>query len=264
MTERVVVTRLGKIAHVRLNRAEKLNALDFEMFVALRETGLSLMADRSVRAVVLSGEGRAFCAGLDISAMFSIGDEGMSLFRRDPGTPANMAQRACAIWTELPVPVIAGVHGHAYGAGLQLALGADIRIVAPDAKLSVMEIKWGLIPDLTGTQSLKHLVRLDVAKELLFTGKIVAGVEAVEIGLATRVSAQPIEDALAMADKIANKNPDAIRAGKRLLNQSGEVSRQEGLLMEADFQRTLLGTPNHLEAVQANFQKRTPEFRDAS
>ena len=264
MTERVTVSRSGNVAHVRMNRAEKLNALDYEMFVALRETGVSLMNDRSVRAVVLSGEGRAFCAGLDVAGMLSIGDEGLTLFRREPGTPANMAQRACAIWTELPVPVIAAVHGHAYGAGLQLALGADIRIVTPDAKLSVMEIKWGLIPDLTGTQSPKHLVRLDVAKELLFTGRIVSGTEAASIGLATRVADQPVEDALTLADEIANKNPDAIRAGKRLLNQSGDVSRQEGLLMEADLQRTLLGTPNHLEAVQANFQKRNPEFRDAS
>jgi enoyl-CoA hydratase/carnithine racemase len=163
---------------------------------------------------------------------------------------------------ELPVPVIAAVHGVAFGGGLQIALAADIRFVAPDAQLSVMEIKWGLIPDMTGSQTLRHLVRLDVAKELMFTGRLITGSEAVALGLATRVSDDPHADALALACEIAAKSPDAVRAGKRLLNQAGLVSLADGLRLEESLQLTLIGTPNQVEAVQANMEKRTPRFKD--
>jgi enoyl-CoA hydratase/carnithine racemase len=164
----------------------------------------------------------------------------------------------------LPVPVIAAVHGAAFGGGLQIALGADIRLVAPDAKLSVMEIKWGLIPDMTGTQTLRRLVRLDVAKELTFSGRIVSGEEAVGLGLATRVSSTPLEDALALAAEIAQKSPDAIRAGKQLLNESGLTTLEDGLRLEERLQLGLIGSPNQVEAVQANMEKRAPRFKDPS
>jgi enoyl-CoA hydratase/carnithine racemase len=261
MADRVVVSLSDGVADVRLSRPEKLNALDGAMFEALVATGRRLSQERSLRAVVLSGEGRAFCAGLDFPS-FQGGGSGADLFARGAESAANLAQRAAWIWTELPVPVIAAVHGYAFGGGLQIALGADLRIVAPDAQLSVMEIKWGLVPDMAGTQLLRRLVRLDVAKELTYTGRRVSGTEAAALGLATRVSDAPHADATALAREIAGKSPDAIRAGKRLLDASVRVSVEEGLLLEEKAQRGLLGSPNQIEAVKANFEKRAPRFQD--
>ena len=169
MSDRVTVAIAGGVADVRLNRAEKLNALDSAMFEALAETGASLAADRSLRAAVISGEGRAFCAGIDVKGFAASSPGARNLLDLYEGGPATLAQQAARTWTELPVPVIAAVHGVCFGGGLQIALGADIRFVTPDARLSVMEIKWGLVPDMSGTQSLRRLVRLDVAKELTFT-----------------------------------------------------------------------------------------------
>jgi enoyl-CoA hydratase/carnithine racemase len=250
-----------------MNRPDKLNALDPPMFEGLTKMGLDLSQDRSVRAVVLSGEGRAFCAGLDFTSFQAMADsnkdrvtEGFG--ERSSGSPANYAQRAAYIWAELPVPVIAAVQGVAFGGGLQVALGADIRFVTPDARLSVMEVNWGLVPDMSGTQTLRHLVRLDVAKELTFTGRVISGSEAVQLGLATHVSEKPFDEAMALAREIAAKSPNAVRAAKKLLNASGLVSLEEGLRMEEELQRTLIGNPNQVEAVQANLQKRSPNFTD--
>jgi len=261
MSDRVVVSTKDGVADVRLARPDKLNALDGAMFEALVATGRELARDRTLRAVVLSGEGRAFCSGLDFPS-FQGGSGAVDLFQRSDESPANLAQRAPWIWTELPVPVIAAVHGYAFGGGLQIALAADIRIVAPDAQLSVMEIKWGLIPDMAGTQLLRHLVRHDVAKELTYTGRRVSGTEAVELGLATRISDAPHQEALALAREIAGKSPHAIRAGKRLIDASVNVTTAEGLRLEERAQRALLGSPNQVEAAKANFEKREPRFED--
>src|SRR5262245_23691401 len=263
MSDRVRITLTDGVADVRLSRPEKLNALDPAMFEGLVETGRSLSVDQSVRAVVLSGEGRGFCAGLDFASFMALGAAGgPRLLAREERSAVNAAQGAAWIWTEVPVPVIAAVHGVAYGGGLQIALAADIRVVAPDAQLSVMEIKWGLIPDMSGTQTLRHLVRLDVAKELTFTGRIVSGEEAVALGLATRVEASPREAALAMAREIAGRSPNAIRAAKRLLNTTVASSQEEGFRLEESIQRSLIGSPNQLEAVQANLERRAPRFVD--
>ena len=264
MSERVKVTIEGGVADVRLARPEKLNGLDLAMFEALAREGRALADDRSLRAVVLSGEGRAFSAGLDFQSFLSGGASGdrPDLLRRDDSWPANFAQSAAYVWTALPAPVIAAVHGYAFGGGLQIALAADIRIVAPDAQLSVMEIKWGLIPDMTGSQRLRHLVRLDVAKELTFTGRIVSGEEAVGLGLATRVAEDPRAAALELAREIAGKSPDAIRAAKELLEQSWDEPLRAGLEREERLQRGLMGSPNQREAVQANLERRAPHFRD--
>lgn len=265
MGERVTVAMEGGVADVRLNRAEKLNAIDRAMFDALVETGTALMSDRALRAVVLSGEGRAFCAGLDFASFMAMADTnaaGPALMSRPSESPANLAQRAAWVWTEVPVPVIAAVHGAAFGGGLQIALAADLRIAAPDAQLSVMEIKWGLIPDMSGTQTLRRLVRLDVAKELTFTGRIISGHEAAALGLVTRIADEPRVAALALAHEIAAKSPDAIRAGKQLFERCGQLSVADGLQLEEQLQRNLIGSANQTEAVQANLQKRTPEFRD--
>ncbi|HEY8155092.1 MAG TPA: crotonase/enoyl-CoA hydratase family protein [Myxococcota bacterium] len=260
MQDRVTVSLAQGIADVRLNRPDKMNALDGAMFEALVETGRGLSAERGLRAVVLSGEGRAFCAGLDVASF--LGGGGRSLFDREPGSPANFAQRAAWVWTELPVPVIAAVHGVAFGGGLQIALAADIRFVTPDARLSVMEIKWGLIPDMTGSQTLRRLVRLDVAKELTYTGRVVSGSEAAALGLATHVSATPREAALELAREIAGKSPSAIRAGKQLLDASGLLDLEAGLRLEERLQSSLFGKPDQIESVRANAEKREPRFSD--
>jgi enoyl-CoA hydratase/carnithine racemase len=260
MSERVTVTVHDGVADVRLNRPEKLNALDAAMFLGLIEAGKGIAADRSVRAVVLSGEGRAFSAGLDFKSF--LGGSGVDLLSREPGSVANQAQRAGWIWQEVPVPVIAAITGVAFGGGLQIALGADLRYATADAQLSVMEIRWGLVPDMSGTQTLRRLVRLDVAKELTFTGRVVSGQEAFELGLVTRIVEAPREAALATAREIAHKSPHAVRASKKLLNASGLVPLDEGFALEAELQRGLLGSPNQMEAVVANFEKRAPQFRD--
>jgi enoyl-CoA hydratase/carnithine racemase len=268
MSDRVSCTIEGGVADVRLNRPEKRNALDLAMLDALIDTGEALRAGPSLRAVVLSGEGRSFCAGLDRAAFATMvgkneADGGSfaagALARRD-GQPESVAQRAVTVWSTLPVPVIAAIHGHALGGGLQLALGADIRIVAPDAQLSVLEIRWGLIPDMTGSQVLPGLVGLDVAKELTFTGRMVSGEEAQRLGLATRLSDTPRADAQALAQEIAGKSPSAIRTAKALLDQAGRVSFEEGLRAEQRAQRALIGAADQVEAIEAFLEGRPPRW----
>jgi enoyl-CoA hydratase/carnithine racemase len=276
MSDRVVCTVEAGVADVRLNRPDKINALDLPMFAALVEVGEAIKADPTVRAVVLSGEGRGFCAGIDIGGLQAVasGRDGphpqdsaeqrpaINLAARPAGRITNTGQQAVYVWTEMPAPVIAAVHGPALGGGCQLALGADIRIVAPDAKLSVLEIRWGLTPDMTGTQMLPRLVGLDVAKELTFTGRMVSGAEAVRIGLATRLSDNPRDDALALAREIASKNPHAVRGAKQLLNLAGQVSLAEGFAEEHRNVAILVGSVNQVEAVKAYFEKRDPAFSD--
>lgn len=263
MSERVSCTIEGGVAEVCMTRPEKMNALDLAMCKGLIDVGNRLKTDRGVRAVVLRGEGRAFCAGLDFPSMMGLAPEDRGwFFDRTADSPANMVQRTGWIWKELPMPVIAVVHGATFGGGLQIALGADIRIAAPDVQLSVMEIKWGLIPDMSGTQTLRDLVRLDVAKELTWTGRIVGAVEAKELGLVTRVADDALAVARTLAKEIAGKSPDAIRTGKQLLEQVWRCGVHEGLALEEKLQRGLLGSPNQMEAVTANFQKRMPVFND--
>jgi enoyl-CoA hydratase/carnithine racemase len=217
--------------------------------------------------VVLSGAGRGFCAGLDLDSFQqmaspaperSVGDIG----RRDEGRITNIGQQAAYVWTEMPAPVIAALHGAAVGAGIQIALACDIRIVAPDAKLSVLEIRWGLVPDMTGTQMLPRLVGLDVAKELAFTGRMVSGTEARELGIATRVADDPHAAALELAREIASKNPYAIKGVKELLNMAGKVPLADAFKAEERTMASLIGSPNNIEAVTAYFEKRDPNFAD--
>jgi enoyl-CoA hydratase/carnithine racemase len=267
MSDRVTIEINGGVADVRLNRPEKLNAVDTAMFHALVDAGESIKADPSVRAVVLSGSGKGFCAGLDLESFQqmagaspdrSVGDIG----RRDEGRITNLGQQACYVWTEMPAAVIAAVHGPAVGAGIQLALAADIRIVAPDARLSVLEIRWGLVPDMTGTQMLPRLVGLDVAKELAFTGRMISGAEAKELGLATRVADDPHAAALELAREIAGKNPLAIKGVKALLNMAGQAPLADAFKAEERTMASLIGSPNNVEAVTAYFEKRDPNFAD--
>jgi enoyl-CoA hydratase/carnithine racemase len=269
MSERVTVEIADGVADVRMDRGDKMNAMDGPMFAALVETADRLAADRSVRAVVLSGNGPSFCAGLDFSGFQAMaGDAGddtvdtIGALETERSHVTHRAQQAVWGWHELPVPVIAAVHGVAFGAGCQLAVGADIRFVAPDVRMSVLEIRWGLSPDMTITSLLPALIGADRAKELIWTGREVDGAEAVAIGLATHVADDPHTAAMALARTIATKSPHAIRAGKRLVNQAAAQDYDARFAAEREEIGALIGSPNQVESVQAFFEKRPPVYTD--
>ena len=250
------------VAEVVLARAERMNALDPGMFDAINAAIARLREDHSVRAVVLHGEGKAFCAGLDKGSFEGIvsGKKGFDdLMARTHGL-ANRFQQVAWGWRELPVPVVAAVHGVAFGGGLQIALGADVRYVRPDTRMSVMEVKWGLVPDMAGCVFMAELLRADVARELTFSGRIVEGVEAVELGLATRACDDPLAEARTLARRIAGSNPDAVRAAKRLLNAASPVRADAVLLAESREQQAILGSANQVEAVRAVLEGRAARF----
>src|SRR4051795_3909894 len=213
MSERVRIEVADHVAVVTLTRPDKHNALDGAMFEGILAAADEVAATPGVRAVVLHGEGASFCSGLDVASLMSGPISLDDILERD-GRRANLAQRACTDWIDLPMPVIAAVHGSCFGGGLQIALGADVRIATPDARLSVMESKWGLVPDMGITSTLPRLVRIDVAKELTFTGRVVSGSEGAVLGLVTRVADDPLAAALELAEQIAARSPDAIRAAK--------------------------------------------------
>ena len=266
MDERIRLDLQHGVADVRLVRADKMNALDDAMFEALRRTGEQLKTLPGVRAVVLSGEGRAFCAGLDTAnfgEMASGGGSGQRLLQgqRTAGG-SNPPQHAVMVWRELPVPVIAAVHGIAYGGGFQLMLAADLRLMTADARLSIMEINWGLVPDMAGMVLLRDLVRDDVARELTYSGRVFDGNEALQLGLATRLCADPYAEALALAREIASKPPKAMRAAKRLLDIAARADTKELLLAESREQAALIGAPEQIEAVSARLQQRAARFVD--
>jgi enoyl-CoA hydratase/carnithine racemase len=270
MSDRVTVTIDGGIADVRLNRPDKRNALDGDMFQAIADAGERLTHEPGVRAVVLSGEGASFCAGLDFSVfqqMSGGGPDGEGSRSGNPGQlqPSgltHLGQQVCWVWQEVPVPVIAAVHGHALGGGLQIALGADIRLVHPDTKLSVREVHWGLVPDMTGTLFLSRLTRADIAKELTFTARIFDGREALQLGLATRLSETPYLEARAMAEEIAGRSPDAVRGAKVLFNRLANDRSADQFAAEREVIGSLVGSPNQVESVMANFEQRPPNFTD--
>ena len=267
---RVLIDIENHVAHVRLNRAEKMNALDNAMFEAIVAAGEQLKADTNVRAVVLSGEGRAFCAGLDMGNFANMakgdsntaaevtGDQGR-LEKRTHGI-ANRAQYVSWVWRELQVPVIAALHGVALGGGSQISVGADMRYAAPGTKLCIMEMRWGLVPDMGATPFLQKLLGDDVARELTYTNRVILAEEAKELGLVTRVCENPVEEALKVAADIANRNPAAIRAAKRLLNNAPFEGAAETLLAESVEQDAIIGSPNQVEAVMANLEQREPKF----
>lgn len=271
-SERVTLSIQHGIADVRLNRADKRNALDSEMFSSLAAMGNYIKSLHQVRAVVLSGEGASFCAGLDFASFHVMAAGGSATgFKKDgqfnagaltEGGLTHLAQQICWVWQQIPVPVIAAIHGHALGGGIQLALGADIRIVHPDTQMSVREIYWGIIPDMTGTLTLSRLVRPDIAKELVFTGKIIDGREAFNIGLVTRLSDDPHAEAMTLAKEIAGRNPHAVRGAKHLLNLQANAGAAEQFAAEREVIFSLMGSDNQKEAVAAHFDRRDPIFSD--
>jgi enoyl-CoA hydratase/carnithine racemase len=254
--ERVSVEIEDHVALVTLTRPEKHNALDLPMFDAITAAALRLRDEAGLRAVVLHGEGKSFCSGLDFIAVASSG-EGLTGLTGPLDEPSpNYFQRAAYEWIRLPVPVIAAIHGNCLGGGLQIALAADIRICAPDARLSVMEGKWGLIPDMAITRTLPRLVGIDVAKELTFTARVFDGQEAHRLGVVTSVSDSPLQAARELAAQIAAKSPDAIRLAKQLFNEAWTGAPDETMSLEARLQKQLIGTPNQLAAFTSGMTKR--------
>jgi enoyl-CoA hydratase/carnithine racemase len=259
---RVRVDLDGHVARVTLTRPEKHNALDLAMFEAIVAAAEQVRSSPSVRVVVLSGEGPSFCSGLDLgSLMASPGglDAAHDALR---GAVPNRYQRAAHDWLTLPVPVIAALHGNCLGGGFQIALGADIRISRPDTRLSVMEVKWGLIPDMSITRTLPRLVGIDVAKELTYTGRVFDGEEALRLGVVTHLADDPLAAATELAGQIAERSPDAIRGAKRLFEESWTQPAEESLRLEASLQLQLIGSPNQLAAVTAGLTKQPAEFTD--
>lgn len=262
--ERVRTEVSDGVADVRLVRGDKHNALDWDMFLALDAASDELSGRPDVRAVVLSGEGPSFCSGLDFPSFMSKPARMQELFGRRESDPANLAQRVTYDWQRLAVPVIAALHGNCLGGGAQLALGADIRIAAPRTRLCVMEVKFGVVPDMGITQTLPTLVGLDVAKELTFTARFVEADEALRLGLVTRIADDPRAGAHELASAIAAHSPDAVRAAKRLLNDAARSRSEEVLALEEALQRELLGSPNQLAAVQAAMSGEPAEFAEAA
>ena len=277
--DRVTISVVDGIADVKMNRADKRNALDNAMFASLCAAGEYLKTLDGLRVVVLSGDGASFCAGLDFSSFAQMAEAGAKANAADnkadnkadmnagamvDGRITHMAQQVCWVWQEVPVPVIAAVHGHALGGGIQIALGADIRIVHPDTQLSVREVHWGLIPDMTGTLMLSRLVRPDIAKNLVFTARVFSGHEAHEMGLVTQLSQDVYADAMTMAREIAGRSPEAVRGAKKLINLLANSGAAEQFVAERAIIGQLIGTANQAEAVMSHFEKRPPNFVSGS
>jgi len=263
MSDSVKLTQENGIAYVQLNRALKRNAVNRDMFHALGEIGGRLADDPSLRTVILSGAGEHFCAGIDVSAFAGDGIDA-SLMAPLPGTPANLLQNAAYVWRQMPVPVIAALSGVVFGAGLQIALGADVRIADASVRMSVMEIKWGLIPDMALSTTLPALLPYDKAAELTWTGRVIESDEARDIGLVSALVENPLAGAEQLAREIASQSPDAVRAAKQVL-RSSYADRDAGLLrLEAELQMQVLAGTNQKEAVSANLEKREARFGDSS
>lgn len=259
MSDRVALEIDAGVAHVRLDRPAKYNGLDLPMLHALVDTAATVAADRRIRAVILSGNGNAFCAGLDFA---SVGSSPVAFTRAALKLPGatNLFQRACWVWRELPVPVIAVLHGHCYGGGMQLALAADFRFATPDCELSIMEGKWGLIPDMTGSVTLRELVPMDVSKRLTMTAEVLDGTRAAEYGLVTGVADDPMKEAEALAGELLTRSPDALALTKRLFHSTWHRSPGRAFWIETVLQARLMRGANHRIARTANLKRQAPNF----
>ncbi len=262
-TDRVTVTHNGPIAHVVLNRADKRNALDQAMLEAIAETIEQLSDARETRAVVLSGDGEAFCAGLDFMSFAAMlqNPDSVDFMARSHGD-ANLFQHVSTGWRDLPMPVITALHGVAFGGGFQIMLGADIRVAAPETQFSIMEAKWGLVPDMGGMALMPAVARQDVVRRLTYTAEVFDAAQALEWGFVTEIANDPVARALELAKQIAARSPDGTRASKRLISDTWNASRADTLMTESVAQKSVLGGKNQMEAVMANFEKRPPKFKD--
>jgi enoyl-CoA hydratase/carnithine racemase len=259
----VTCTITDGIAQVRLNRPEKLNALTLPLLEQLAATAHRLSKDKSVRAVVLAGEGDAFTAGLDFATVLAKPMGVVKAFAPRPwrrgGT--NTFQEAAWAWRQVPVPVIAAIQGHCLGGGVQVALGADFRIASPDSTWSVLEGKWGIIPDMSGIQSLSEVIGIDRAKLLTMTAEIFSGEEAYELGLVTELDPDPIAAATALAEKLKGRSPDALASAKRLFSSTWHRSARYTFARERLEQLPLLFSANAKIARAAAFKKVAPAYK---
>ncbi len=258
--DRVKLVVRDQLAYVTLARADKRNGLDFAMMEALVEAANQIRRDRSLRAVILQGEGKAFCAGLDFGKVTKTPVKLLRAFTKYGVKKTNLFQEMCWCWRELPIPVIACVQGQCFGGGLQLALAADFRFARSDSEWSVMEAKWGLVPDMTGIATLRELVRIDVAKELTYTGRVISGDTALQLGLVSHIAADPLAGAEALADDIKTRSPDSVSAAKALIQSSWHADEREVLQQESNSQFKLLRSKNQRRAMQANFKKTSPSY----
>lgn len=269
MSDRVLIDISDGIAHVRFNRPDKRNALDGDQFAAIVDAGESLKGNKNVNVVVVSGEGKSFCAGIDLASLGGMASGERGNGERTPqasdmadGRITHLGQQAAWVWQELPMPVVAAVHGHALGGGCQIALGADIRIAHPDTKFSVRETYWGLVPDMAGTVLMQGLVRADVMKDIVLSARIFDGREAHAIGIATRLSDDPLSDAFEWAREICGRSPDAVRGAKRLLNRLTVEFAAQQFAAEREIIGGLIGKANQREAVMSDFEKRAPAWSE--
>lgn len=259
MNDRVLLDVRDRVAYVTLNRPEKYNGLDLPMLRGLVDVARRIDADRDVRAVILAGDGPAFCAGLDFA---SVGKDPRGFARAGLKLPGrlNLFQRASWTWRELPMPVVAVLHGHCFGGGMQLALAADFRFATPDCELSIMEGKWGLIPDMTGSVTLRELVPMDVAKRLTMTAEVFDGRQALDYGLVTGVADDPMKEAETLVNELLNRSPDAIALTKKLFHRTWTQRSARAFWTETVLQARLLRSANHRIARAANLAKETPQF----
>lgn len=261
--DRLSITLADGIAEVALNRPDKLNAMDEAMFAALSQAGRELAEVPGLRAVILHGSGKGFCAGIDTGLLMAFAGR-IEALRAEivqplDGQAANRFQHPCTVWADLPVPVIAALHGPVFGAGLQLALGADIRLAAPEARLSIMEAKWGLIPDMGLSKLLPGLMRADQALDLIMSARVIGAPEAAALGLVTRLADEPLTEARALARAIIGRNPEAMRGAKALV-RAAWPGGDDALALEARLQAEIIGSANQIEAVMAEMQKRPARF----
>jgi len=263
--DRVTLRFVDDIAFVSLNRPEKLNALDMPMFEGIVKACKTIRKNKKARAVILSGEGAAFCSGLDVKSMFKNPVTAVKLLIK-PGTKAsNLAQDVSYLWRELPIPVIAVTHGKCWGGGFQIVLGADFRYTTPDCEFSIMESKWGLIPDMAGSIALRELTSIDIAKELAMTARIFDGEEAKRYNLVTHVCTDPMTSAIAFAEALKEKSPDAINSTKTLFNKSWLGTVRNALLLETKLQKKLIGRFNQRTAIKkGQSDSAGPDFKDRS
>jgi enoyl-CoA hydratase/carnithine racemase len=261
-SERVRIDVADHVAVVTMTRGEKHNALDIPMFEGLVTAADEVAATPGVRAVVLHGEGPSFCSGIDVAGVLAAQSNGSGPLDPLEAPAPNFFQRAAYGWIQVPVPVIAAIHGNCFGGGFQIALGADIRFCAPDARLSVMEVKWGLVPDMAITRTLTRLVAIDVAKELTYTARVFSGTDGHALGVVTHLADDPLAAARELAAEIATRSPDAVRGAKRLFDEAWTGSPSDTMGLEAKIQLGLMGKPNQLAAITAGLTKQPGEFVD--
>ncbi|HXG29858.1 MAG TPA: crotonase/enoyl-CoA hydratase family protein [Nevskiales bacterium] len=260
MNERVSLEIRDQVAYVTLTRGEKYNGLDFDMFVGLVETARRIRKDRSIRAVILRGDGPAFSTGLDVASFFGKPGKALRIFLKYGIKTTNLAQEAAWCWRRLPVPVIAVVHGRCYGGALQIALAADFRFSTPDCEFSIMEVKWGLIPDMSGSVTLRELLPIDQAKRLTMTGELFDGRRARELNLVTDIGVDPLAMAEALVTEIKTRSPDAVAAAKALFQKTWAASERRAFAVETRLQWHMFLSRNQRVAVKAGLAKQTPTF----